>query len=66
MVRGELRKVIRGVLSDIYFAHIATLFMENLIGSELKGIARESFEGLEEQRIEEYYYQTTSAIQILD
>jgi hypothetical protein len=40
--------------------------MENLIGSELKGIARESFEGLEEQRIEEYYYQTTSAIQILD
>ena len=42
VVRSELRKVIRGVLSDIYFAHIATLFMENLIGSELKGIAREA------------------------
>lgn len=38
-VERELRKVIKSVLSDIYFAHISTLFLENFLISELKAIA---------------------------
>jgi hypothetical protein len=29
VIEQESRKVIRSVLSDIYFAHICTLFIEN-------------------------------------
>jgi hypothetical protein len=38
VIQCESRKIIRGVLSDIYFAHIATLFLENLMINELKNI----------------------------
>ena len=38
VVHQELRRVIKGILSDIYFAHISSLFIENLIQSELKVI----------------------------
>jgi hypothetical protein len=38
VIEAELRKVIRGVLSEIYYAHIATLFLENALTNELKQI----------------------------
>lgn len=31
VIETELRRVIKGVLSEIYFAHIATLFLENFL-----------------------------------
>ena len=42
VIQNESRKIIRGILSDIYFAHITTLFLENLIIGELKSIAYET------------------------
>lgn len=38
-VEMELRRVIRGVLEEIYFAHIATLFLENMMAEELREVA---------------------------
>lgn len=35
VIEQESRKVIRSVLSDIYFAHICTLFIENQLINEL-------------------------------
>ena len=31
--------MIRGVLEEIYFAHIATLFLENMMAEELREVA---------------------------
>ena len=36
VIHQELKKVIRGILSDIYFAHISSLFIENLIQVDLR------------------------------
>lgn len=43
VIENELRRCIKGVLSDIYFAHISTLFLENHITVELKSIARDQY-----------------------
>jgi hypothetical protein len=42
IIEQESRKIIRSVLSDIYFAHICTLFIENLLINELRSIAYET------------------------
>jgi hypothetical protein len=31
VIQQELRRIIRGILSDIYFSHISSLFIENFI-----------------------------------
>jgi hypothetical protein len=43
VVEEEMRRVIKGVLSEIYFAHIATLFMENWLTLGLRDIAQEAY-----------------------
>jgi hypothetical protein len=39
VLESESRKVIRSVLSEIYFAHICTLFIENIISNQIRDIA---------------------------
>ena len=39
VIEKELRKVIKGVLGDIYFAHISTLFLENHLIQETRKLA---------------------------
>jgi hypothetical protein len=38
VIEGEMRRTIQGVLREIYFAHIASLFLENLMIDEIKKI----------------------------
>lgn len=40
MIENEVRRTIKGVLSDIYFAHLSTLFLENFLARELMVIAK--------------------------
>ena len=42
IIEQESRKIIRSVLSDIYFAHICTLFIENQLINELHSITHEA------------------------
>lgn len=46
VIENELRRTIKGVLSDIYFAHISTLFLENLIAQQIKEIGQETIDSL--------------------
>jgi hypothetical protein len=48
VIEHESRKILRSVLSDIYFAHICTLFLENQLITELRSIAHET---LNEQQL---------------
>jgi len=41
VIENELRRCIKGVLSDIYFAHISTLFLENLLINDIRALALE-------------------------
>jgi hypothetical protein len=41
VLESELRRIIRGLLSDIYFAHISTLYLENYIQEQITQIAEE-------------------------
>ena len=50
VVQNELRMVIKSVLSEIYFAHITTLFMENLLNQELRQIASDQIVSLKEHQ----------------
>ena len=69
--------MIREILSDIYFAHTSSLFVENFITAEIRQIAQESLESpmnpqvcetsiLYLQESQDDYFQSASAIQILD
>lgn len=40
VLENEVRRIIKGVLSDIYFAHLSTLFLENLLQRELTVLAK--------------------------
>jgi hypothetical protein len=39
VIQQELRRLIKGILSEIYFAHISSLFIENFIQSELRSLS---------------------------
>ena len=69
--------MIREILSDIYFAHTSSLFIENFITAEMRQIAQESLESPMHpqecetsiqylQESQDDYFHSTSAIQILD
>ena len=40
VLENEVRRTIKGVLSDIYFAHLSTLFLENFLQRELTVLAK--------------------------
>jgi len=41
-VENELRRTIKGLLGEIYYAHLSTLFLENYMTKALRDIAREA------------------------
>lgn len=41
-VETELRRTIKSLLGEIYFAHISTLFLENYLSKALMGVAKEA------------------------